>query len=155
MQHNVPQYTTHAYSPIVLPLRDSYFSFFMFVRCIVDGASCLFSFSLPLCFRDRATPSSPLRSRARRRESVSFSSFSFRGRCMPRRENRSRRCAEPSFSSCSPYGPRPGAPPRPLLGSRNCFLSFYPVVLRAPLRYRTRPAIGFFRYSPVRYTCCQ
>lgn len=39
-------------------------------------------------------------------------------------------------------------------GSRNSFLSFYPVVLRAPsIPYA--PPIKFFRYSPVRYTCCQ
>lgn len=46
----------------------------------------------------------------------------------------------------------------PLLSARvTAFFSSHPVVLRArTLRYRTRPPIFvFFRYSPVRYTCCQ
>lgn len=45
-----------------------------------------------------------------------------------------------------------------LLSARvTAFFSSHPVVLRArTLRYRTRPPIFvFFRYSPVRYTCCQ
>lgn len=39
-------------------------------------------------------------------------------------------------------------------GSRNCFLSSYPVVLRAP-SVPYAPLVEFFRHSPVRYTCCQ
>jgi len=81
-----------------------------------------------------------------RKACVSFSSFSFRTgtprmvHAMAR--NRSRIVHGTFFlflfalRSESPLAARAPSCPHP--GSRNCFLSSYPVVLRAPFQYRTR-----------------
>lgn len=110
-------------------------------------------------------PSSSLRLGGHRHSDVrkaraSFSSFSFRTGtprewCMPRRETGLDLHAGAFFLFLFALRFESRAPsPYPHPGSRNCFLSSYPVVLRAP-SVPYAPLIEFFRYSPVRYTCCQ
>jgi len=74
--------------------------------------------------------------------------------CMPRRETGLDLHAGTFFLFLFALRFESRASSYPHPGSRNCFLSSYPVVLRAP-SVPYAPLIEFFRYSLVRYTCCQ